>query len=214
MRSCGVGLGSDENAARRDAFKNAKTEFAALCRVSDDCEGREVTVSPERTSCEPQSGGGYKCYRLLVFNIGDKTDKPRPLELEPESEPEPVARGNNSYQRLLPVPTPEPEKEEPPPVVAEPEPQPVKEEIVEARPLGKPFRPAEGAKIRVGMTKTEVLDQFGRPDVVRENPFNVAVFYRGRSFCHGGTCMFRFEKESGRVVVYQDFRVEFTDALN
>lgn len=209
MRSCGVGTGSDENAARRDAFENAKTEFTALCELSDDCRGREVSVVPERTSCETSADGGFKCYRLLIFNIGTAMASREPL---PRVETEPLAAPPSPYAVARLLPKPEPKAVEPeaptPAEAATPEPP------VERRPLFVPFRPADGAKIKVGMTKSEALEQFGRPDVVRESPMNVAVFYRGRSFCHGNACMFRFERETGRVIAYQDFRVEFTDALN
>lgn len=212
VRSCGVGLGADENAARRDAFENARTEFNALCSASTDCDGHEVSVYPERTSCEPESGGGYKCYRLLVFTIGDKTGGPTTPVLLPEPAP---AVNAQAIERLLPKAAEKPA--DAPAEAALPEPAPVRQALAEDsewRPRIRPFRPSRGAKIQVGMTKAEALERFGHPDVVRENAETVAVFYRGRSFCHGGSCMFRFERETGRVIAYQDFRAEFTDALN
>lgn len=68
--SCGVGIGKDENAARLNAFDNAKSEFKRICSASDDCKGHNITVSPERTSCDKNSDS-YKCYRLIVFTIGE-----------------------------------------------------------------------------------------------------------------------------------------------
>ena len=209
IRSCGVGYGSDENGARRDAFDNARTEFSALCDVSDDCRGREVSVTPERTSCEPTVEGGYKCYRLLVFTLGPgKSDRePMPV-LAPKLNWVPPSP--RLVERLVP--------REAPVATPVPEPAPVATAPPERKPERRlsivPFRPAAGAKIRLGMTKAEALKTFGRPDVVRESAHDVAVFYRGRAFCHGDACMFRFERETGRVIVYRDFRNEFTDALN
>jgi hypothetical protein len=212
IRSCGVGYGSDENAARRDAFDNARIEFGALCDTSDDCRGREVSVTPERTSCEPTADGGYKCYRLLVFTLGSgKSDREPflPLASEPLAAPPSPRR----VERLLPR-APVAEPEEPAPEPAAPAEVALPERRVERRLAVVPFRPAAGAKIRVGMSKAEVLERFGRPDVVREGAHDVAVFYRGRTFCHGDACMFRFERDTGRVIVYRDFRTEFTEALN
>ena len=67
--ACGIGEGKDEDAARAKAFDSAKAEFNRLCGASDACNGRRVTVEPQRTTCE-QNIGGYKCYRLLVFSLG------------------------------------------------------------------------------------------------------------------------------------------------
>jgi len=210
VRSCGIGLGNDENAARRDAFDNAKTEFSALCGASADCDGHAVNVYPERTNCTPQGGGGFKCYRLLVFTITEQL-----AEREAIAEmPQPIVNVLR-MERLMPKaepPVEAPPVVEPAPITAPPEP-PV-ERVAEERPMAVPFRLTPGVKIKVGMTKAEALEKFGKPDIVLENAQNVAVFYRGRKFCYGIACMFRFERETGLVTTYQDFRIEFTEALN
>lgn len=71
VRACGVGHGPDEDAARASALTSAKAEFQGLCNASSDCPSRAVTVEPKRTTCE-QSGKGWKCFRLLVFTMGEK----------------------------------------------------------------------------------------------------------------------------------------------
>jgi len=68
--SCGVGEGEDENSARSKAFDNAKSEFLKICDSSDDCTGRTVSVHPQRTACEKLER--YRCYRLIVFVVGEK----------------------------------------------------------------------------------------------------------------------------------------------
>ena len=66
--SCGVATGVDENAARSQAFDNASAEFHRLCDLSETCKGRKFSVEPNRTSCSEQRSG-FKCYRLLTFNL-------------------------------------------------------------------------------------------------------------------------------------------------
>lgn len=73
--ACGVAIGSDENDARTKAFENAKAEFMRVCSESDVCNNRQITVEPNRTSCNPINGA-YKCYRLVTFNIGEGTRMP------------------------------------------------------------------------------------------------------------------------------------------
>lgn len=68
--ACGIGVGSDENVARLTAFDAAKAEFVKLCSASDDCKRRIITVQPHRTACEQNAEKGYKCYRLIEFDIG------------------------------------------------------------------------------------------------------------------------------------------------
>lgn len=70
IRSCGIGSGKDENAARLDALDNAKEEFNRICDSSSDCKNHEVRAIPQRTTCERDSGQ-YRCYRLIVYAIGD-----------------------------------------------------------------------------------------------------------------------------------------------
>lgn len=72
--ACGIGSGADETTARTQAFDNARAEFNQVCEASDDCRGRQVSVSPERTSCKKENAN-IKCYRLVVFQIGDPTQK-------------------------------------------------------------------------------------------------------------------------------------------
>ena len=67
--ACGIGNGKDENTARLTGFDNSKIEFDRICKSSDDCRNHNITVQPERTSCEKENGT-YKCYRLIVFTIG------------------------------------------------------------------------------------------------------------------------------------------------
>lgn len=69
--SCGIGSGKDENTARLNAFDNSKREFTKICDASDDCKGHEISVKPERTACD-ENAGQVKCYRLIVFSIGEK----------------------------------------------------------------------------------------------------------------------------------------------
>lgn len=73
--SCGIGYGRDEDAARTKAFESAKSEFNRLCEISSNCRGRTVSVDPKRTTCDGENGK-YKCYRLIVFTIGDEMSKP------------------------------------------------------------------------------------------------------------------------------------------
>lgn len=68
--ACGIGTGADENAARLNAFDSAKAEFNKVCNNSDDCNGKQVAISPKRTQCQQYENGTNKCYRLLVFTIG------------------------------------------------------------------------------------------------------------------------------------------------
>lgn len=68
--ACGIGTGSDENTARLNAFDSAKAEFTKVCSGSDDCNNKQVSILPKRTSCEQTTNGSYKCYRLVTFNIG------------------------------------------------------------------------------------------------------------------------------------------------
>lgn len=69
--ACGIGIESDEAKARSRAAVNAKDEFNFLCGASDTCKDRQVNVDSGRTTCE-KSGHAIKCYRLLVFIIGEK----------------------------------------------------------------------------------------------------------------------------------------------
>lgn len=74
LLACGIGEGNDENTARTRAFENAKAEFFRVCKASDTCNRREVSVEPKRTSCEAMKGN-FKCYRLIVFTLGSEKEK-------------------------------------------------------------------------------------------------------------------------------------------
>lgn len=73
--ACGVGHGEDEDQARAKAFDSAKAEFRRLCDVSTACKGLAVKVEPKRTTCE-EGSQGWKCYRLLVFEVVREQDTP------------------------------------------------------------------------------------------------------------------------------------------
>lgn len=73
IQSCGIGKGESEDVARVNAFENSKKEFTLVCDNSDDCIGRKVSISPQRTSCEPTKNGEFICYRLVNFTIGVRT---------------------------------------------------------------------------------------------------------------------------------------------
>lgn len=198
VKSCGVGTGIDENAARSSAFENAKQEFGRLCTISADCRGRAVTVSPERTSCEKEEKN-YKCYRMLVFAIGDpvKDNSPEwngttnPAAMGTEAPLGPVAKATEAAPRFEPV-------------------------FLEQKETFKPFYYRDIAslpKITVGMAKKKALAKFGRPASVRELEDSVQVFYRDKSFCEGPRCSFKFDSKSGKVTAISDFRYEFTESL-
>ena len=70
--SCGIGKGSDENEARKNAFENSKAEFDRICSRSTDCRGHTVSIEPRRTSCVEKAGSGFICHRLLAFTLGNK----------------------------------------------------------------------------------------------------------------------------------------------
>lgn len=86
--SCGIGQGPDEAEARANALIVAKTEFKAVCVGSSDCEGREVSIQPERTTCIKKDEG-YSCHRMVIFTVGEPKDEKK-LE-ESKSEPKPFS---------------------------------------------------------------------------------------------------------------------------
>lgn len=69
ISACGVATAADENKARITALDNAAIEFRRICAQSSDCQGRQVTVEPLRTSCEAKNGS-IQCYRLIRYTIG------------------------------------------------------------------------------------------------------------------------------------------------
>ena len=201
IKSCGVGNGSDENAARAAAFENAKKEFGSVCTLSTDCRGRAISVTPERTTCEKE-GAGYKCYRLIVFTIGNTVDDgatlaatgAAPGAMTPESSPTPASEATHLPDPLAKF-------------------EPIDIDQTESF---KPFYYRDIAslpKIKVGMTKTKALAKFGKPSSVRESGGSVIVFYRERPFCEGERCSFRFDEKTGKVLSFADFKFEYTEVL-
>lgn len=86
--SCGIGIGLDESSARSSALANARTEFSSVCASSSDCRDHAVAVTPKRTTCEKigkKGTGGYKCYRLLSYEILDASANAAPREAGRES---------------------------------------------------------------------------------------------------------------------------------
>jgi hypothetical protein len=77
IEACGIGISAQENEARLKAFDSALAEFKKVCENSSDCKGRSYTLTPERTSCD-ESNGKYKCYRMIVFTIGDADQNQSP----------------------------------------------------------------------------------------------------------------------------------------
>lgn len=66
---CGIGESRTEAEARNVSFENAKIEFKNICEMSDNCKDHETSVMPQRMSCV-KSEEGYKCFRMVVFEIG------------------------------------------------------------------------------------------------------------------------------------------------
>ena len=194
IKSCGVGIGADENEARATAFENAKKEFGRVCTISSDCRGRSITVQPERTSCEKDQGK-CKCYRLIVFSIGDMV-KDAGFEATKEV---------TSADLVASSPT------DAPPA------KPVYEPLnIDQKETLKPFFYREIAslpKIKVGMPKMKVLAKFGKPSSVRESEDSVLVHYKDKSFCESGRCSFRFDPKTGKVTTVSDFKFEYTEML-
>jgi hypothetical protein len=82
IHSCGIGEGSDEDAARTQAFEHAKAEFDRICGSDAFCYKTAYTVQPKRTTCD-EVAGGYRCFRMIVFNLqadsdGKPVKRPRP----------------------------------------------------------------------------------------------------------------------------------------
>jgi len=71
LQSCGIGYGSDENAARLDAFNNARKEFENICNGDTNCANNIVNVDPQRTSCDKKDDS-FVCHRLFYYHITEK----------------------------------------------------------------------------------------------------------------------------------------------
>lgn len=118
--ACGIGIGQDERVARDAAFDSAKAEFKKVCGASDDCKMHRITVSPERTTCE-RDAKGIKCYRLIVFSIGEAVALKDGARARPTKE-RPDSFESFEYSEIASLP-----------------------------------------KVRIGMTKAELLKGFGEP---------------------------------------------------
>lgn len=69
--ACGSGTGLTEEYAREQSLITAKNEFEQICNSSSDCNGHKVVMDPKRMTCS-QVLNQYKCYRLIVYTIGEK----------------------------------------------------------------------------------------------------------------------------------------------
>jgi thiamine pyrophosphokinase len=169
--ACGIGEGSDEGAARLTAFDAAKIEFSKICSASDDCKMHRIAVSPERTACE-KSFGRFKCYRLIVFAIGEE------VELKDGAKTVPTT---------------------------------LKDDKPDSFEAFDPNINASSPKVRIGMTKAQVLQAFGKPWTVDGD----LIMFKG-PMCSdtaiGNTCAVRIE--NGRVNNIVGFDFKYTDALN
>lgn len=207
IRACGIGQGADENEARLKAFDAAKTEFGKVCEASDDCKGHQVSVEPARTACE-KTPAGVKCYRLIVFTIGEAGGSPA------QTMPGVVVHSIDGV-----------------PVTSSPD----KAETFAPFTYGQI---AKLPKIRKGMTKAALLKAVGAPvrvdnwaqdydcsglpagafPVGRPHPHKgLELQYQGelckpsdKSF-HAHTCAVHIE--NGRVFDYQDIDFRFTEDL-
>lgn len=66
--ACGVGEGSSESIARRNALLSAKEEFSGLCDANSECSLHRHSAVPGRTTCE-SNVGHWKCYRLVTYTV-------------------------------------------------------------------------------------------------------------------------------------------------
>lgn len=82
--TCGVGEGKNETEARRSSFDDAENEFKHVCDPSDNCKDHNVNVIPQRMSCI-KLDGGYKCYRMVVYEILPEMRKPRDQQIKQEN---------------------------------------------------------------------------------------------------------------------------------
>lgn len=75
--ACGVGESRLESLARTRAFQGAKDEFDQICDISIECQGKQISSEPKRTTCELKDGT-YKCYRMVIFTVGPNSiQKPK-----------------------------------------------------------------------------------------------------------------------------------------
>ncbi len=186
ISSCGVGEGANESTARANALTAAKTEFTTLCEASDDCKGHLISVEPKRTTCEEKKGN-YVCYRLVQFTIGKLQDD---VKMEPASP-------KHHTQRMVPV-TQDTDNEE---IQFKP--------FVYESTLNQP-------KIKIGMTKRDLLHTFGMPDTTEKgtvafNRWEQEFTFRG-PMAEGRHAAF-VELIGGKVVDYRNFKAIYTEEL-
>jgi hypothetical protein len=103
IRACGVGEGRDENEARARAFENAKKEFANICRASDDCKTKKVSVNPQRSECSLEANGRFKCRRLIEVIVSEEDRAPDPLPPKriTQKKPSPLSAAEERELALL-----------------------------------------------------------------------------------------------------------------
>lgn len=70
VKVCGIGEAKEEGPARIKAFENARQELYQICTTSSDCVDHYLVSAPLRTECKKEDGG-YKCYRMVEFTIGE-----------------------------------------------------------------------------------------------------------------------------------------------
>lgn len=76
LRSCGIGNGPDENAARLDAYNNARKEFDLICNKDTSCANKVINIDPQRSECRPNGEGNITCHRLFNYYVTDVERKP------------------------------------------------------------------------------------------------------------------------------------------
>jgi hypothetical protein len=76
LRACGIGNGPDENAARLDAFNNARKEFDVICNKDTTCSNKVINIDPQRSDCQPTGNGVVTCHRLFHYYITEVERKP------------------------------------------------------------------------------------------------------------------------------------------
>jgi hypothetical protein len=201
--SCGIGTGDDENSARLNAFDNAKKEFQKICELSDDCNGRQISVWPQRTACE-KKGRKYQCHRLVVFGVQSATkvvlNPPVGIAATQPSESQPLKAFSAS------TPTARPSQS--PPV------KPPSPSLKEPDENFKPFRYRQIShlpKLRLGMTKEEVLKIFGKPQTKMQRLNGFSLVFEGK-MCALGICFVNFDS-SGRVTGHDNFNLDYTEDL-
>ncbi len=103
LQSCGIGYGEDENAARLDAFNNAKKEFENVCNEDSSCSNNIVNIDPQRTTCD-KAAKGFVCHRLVYYHITDKKrqvvtkpSEPTVIEIKTVEQPTVINENNTNH---------------------------------------------------------------------------------------------------------------------